>query len=519
MGYYSFYFLAKLLLYATGHLDFHVGLNLALAAFTALPAANPRLRLAKNALAVPLSVMLLYYDSWWPPLRRVLAQWQGLSEFSGPYLAELALRIVDLRVLAALLAGFALYVLLRRKLRFGTFAVLGIVAVALVPAPAPTSDLPPAAAPGARAPRLTAAATSPARLEAELGAFYAREAARSAPLPGAVSGAPFDVILLHVCSLAWADLAAVGLATDPLLARFDLLFTRFNSAASYSGPAAIRLLRGNCGQTPHRALYSEVAPGCFVLGGLERAGFEPHWLMNHDGHFGNFFADVRTRGGLAVAPEATPAAAVAARAFDGSPVLDDYAVLAGWWQRRLASGVPRVVLYYNTISLHDGNQLVGAARTSGRASFGARTHRLFSDLGRFLDLLAASGRHVVVVLVPEHGAAVAGEPRQIEGLREVPSPAITQVPVAVAFLGAAQHAPPRRLEGPVSYLALATLLARATATDPFAAAAVPAAALSDDLPATAPVAENEGTIVLSSAGTAWLRSPDGSWSAWGAAPQ
>ena len=33
---------------------------------------------------------------------------------------------------------------------------------------------------------------------------------------------------------------------------------------------------------------------------LEHAGFQAQWAMSHDGHLGNFFADVRDRGGLAV---------------------------------------------------------------------------------------------------------------------------------------------------------------------------------------------------------------------------
>ena len=43
--------------------------------------------------------------------------------------------------------------------------------------------------------------------------------------------------------------------------------------------------------------------------------------------------------------------------------------------------------------------------------------------------LEASGRRAVVVLVPEHGAALRGDSAQIAGLREIPTPAITLVPV------------------------------------------------------------------------------------------
>ncbi len=58
---------------------------------------------------------------------------------------------------------------------------------------------------------------------------------------------PFDVLIINICSLSWSDIEAVGLMDHPLWKHFDLLFKNFNSATSYSGPAAARLLRASCG--------------------------------------------------------------------------------------------------------------------------------------------------------------------------------------------------------------------------------------------------------------------------------
>jgi len=242
--------------------------------------------------------------------------------------------------------------------------------------------------------------------------------------------------------------------------------------------------------------------------------------MNHDGHFGNFYADVRVRGGLEVAPVQMPAA-IAQHAFDGTPVYDDHAVLSAWWQRRLANPAERTVLYYNTISLHDGNRLARDPGGDARTSYANRARLLFADLGRFMDELAASKRHVVVVFIPEHGAALRGERRQISGLREVPSAAITEVPVGIALVGgAAGSARQQVVAQSVSYLALAEVLARMVAKDPFAedgAAARPG--IVDNLPETLPVAENEDTLVMRVGGTEQVRTPDGSWSEWRSGPQ
>jgi hypothetical protein len=179
--------------------------------------------------------------------------------------------------------------------------------------------------------------------------------------------------------------------------------------------------------------------------------------------------------------------------------------------------VQRQVLYYNTISLHDGNRLKGASMGSAKESFVTRARTLFSDLGRFMDLIAASHRRVVLVLVPEHGAELRGERRQIQGLREVPSAAITQVPVGVALIGgeAQDHRAQQSIDAPVSYLALAEVFARMLASDPFAAAADDGKhSWFQNLPETLPVAENENTVVIEAAGTQQMQTPDGHWVPW-----
>jgi cellulose synthase operon protein YhjU len=329
------------------------------------------------------------------------------------------------------------------------------------------------------------------------------------------AGEPYDIILIHVCSLAWDDLRFVAMQDDAFLRRFDVLFRQFNSAASYSGPAAIRLLRANCGQQQHRDLYSPAAPDCYLLSGLEHAGFEPHWLMNHDGHFGDFLADVRVRGGVGVAPDSNAGAAIMQDAFDGAPVYGDYAVLSRWWAGRLKNPVPRQVLYYNTLSLHDGNRVKGVSMSSADDSFRGRARTLLGDLGRFMDLIDTSHRRVVFVLIPEHGAELQGERRQIQGLREVPSAAITQVPVGVALIGGATQGDKEQhsVDAPVSYLALAELLARMVASDPFAADKALQPWL-QKLPETLPVAENDETVILETGGMQQMQSPDGHWEPW-----
>jgi cellulose synthase operon protein YhjU len=330
MGLWSAYFIAKLLLYAGGYIGFDPWLNLLFAIFTALPPQNPRQRFTKNLIAVPLAIMLLYHDSWLPPFARVLEQTNNLAAFTPRYLLELLLRFFNWKLLLVAVVLVFVYALARRKLRLSTFVFIAILVVLL--RPEGTLPLEPALAMTAttQATRQNPQVAIDPRnlreeaLEGMLTDFYEKERLRQvrfAPLLD--DEAPFDIVILHVCSLAWDDIKFVQDDNDPLLQRFDIVFDDFNSAASYSGPAAIRLLRGNCGQTPHRQLYETAKSDCLVIDGLQRVGFTPKWLMNHDGRFGDFFADVRTHGAFPSDPEPLTGAKVAQHAFDGSPIYDD----------------------------------------------------------------------------------------------------------------------------------------------------------------------------------------------------
>ena len=257
MGLWSAYFLAKLLLYAFGYMDFSPWLNLAFAAFTALTPKNARQRFAKNLIAVPIGILLLYHDSWFPPIAQAMSQVQNLRAFSSAYLWELAGRIVSWKLLLELAVMFALYALARRKLRISTFVFIGIFAVMLAPhgrlwttAAAPTQA---AAALTPTGPATETVDTRPDALDARLTRFYAEQKRVQVRFARpAAESAPYDILILHVCSLSWDDMRTLKLAPDALFGRFDLVLSDFNSGASYSGPAAIRLLRGACGQTPEK---------------------------------------------------------------------------------------------------------------------------------------------------------------------------------------------------------------------------------------------------------------------------
>jgi len=242
-------------------------------------------------------------------------------------------------------------------------------------------------------------------------------------------------------------------------------------------------------------------------------------LLNHDGRFGSFNDQMRIQGGTGVDPLDNRGAPAVMTSFDGTPLRSDFDLLSQWWKQHERDEAHNALLY-NTITLHDGVRAPGLGSNS-LESYVPRLRRLFSDLGRFLDLVEATGRPTVVVLIPEHGAALRGDAVQVAGLREIPTPAITTVPAAVRLVGfpSVRHgAEPLFIDAPSSYLSLTALIAGLAQGGPLGTTRESLQALVAALPQVQWVAENENTVFMRQAGRGYLRSPNGQWTQFAAPP-
>jgi cellulose synthase operon protein YhjU len=507
LGAWNFYFVAKLVLLAMGLIGLHLVENLVFAAFLFAMAA-PRRRRFRPWVGVPVAIALLYYDSWLPGLSRVLSQAGLVAGFSGAYLAELAGRFVNVTVIAILAAALAVYLVAARFVRLDVIVVVAMVAMALLLAP-PRSPAPA----GASAADAAKAAQTPRSPDALLAEFFRNEAQRVVAFARPPEGSPaFDVIFIHVCSLSWDDLEATGMDKHPLLASFDILLRRFNAVSTYSGPAAIRLLRAPCGQPPHRALYSPAEPRCLLMPDLEQAGFEPQLVLNHDGHFDDFLVSVQAQG-VKAAPQPLTGIPAPQRAFDGSRIYDDGAVLARWLEGRQKAPAPRAALYYNTVSLHDGNRLASDPAVKSSETYKVRLAKLLDDVHGFVNKLASSGRRAIVVVVPEHGVALRGDAAQIAGLREIPTPAITLVPVGIRVIGPDARRDGEALQVPeaTSFLAISHIVAQMLAKPPYGAQGFRPADYTAGMPLTDYVSEVQNATVLRRGDAYLIRQDQDDW--------
>lgn len=516
LGLWNLYFIIKLVLFWAGYLNLQLLPNLVLAAVLLVPLPHRYLVWLRTLIAVPVGVALFYQDTWLPPFSRLLDQ-PGVLNFSGEYLLELAGRFIDWNLCGQLLVLAVAYFFVRQWLRLTTltlagFAWLGSASLLAMQAPAPQSV---AQVPGTAAVVSTAEPDSPT-LDAYLQKFYTTEAARQVKFePSASAAQPFDLLLINICSMAWDDLESVGLRDNPLFQQMDMIFDNFNSATSYSGPAAIRLLRASCGQQPHSKLYGMAPEQCLLMDDLRKLGFNSQVMLNHTGQFEGFIDEVRSQGGLPAPQVSTASLQRALVGFDGSPIWRDREVLDKWWLNRVGQDNARVALFYNSTTLHDGNRALTSDGGTKSADYKPRAQALIDDLNAFLKQLEKSGRRVAVVIVPEHGAALHGDRMQIDGMREIPSPSITHVPVGIKLIGMGKPPAngPIHVSEPSSYLALSQIIARLYAAGPLGDGLEPDwQTLLANLPQTPMVSENAGTVVLDYAGKPYVRIKEkGAW--------
>ena len=328
------------------------------------------------------------------------------------------------------------------------------------------------------------------------------------------SAPDFDVIVLQICSMSWADLRFAKLSQHPLIRQADFIFENFNSATSYSGPAAIRLLRGKCGQSTHNALYQNTSDSCLLFEQLRRVGFEVEIGMNHDGRFQDFKKLVRDNlGSNAIQRVAHDSVPIGVQAFDGSVISRDGDYLRTWWKKRLEANAPAVAYYYNSITLHDGNRLLNSNLNSIN-TYAIRTERTLNDIQSVLGEIRRSGRQAMVLVVPEHGAGLSGEYGQLVGLRELPTPAITRVPVFGYWIAPNyQQAPngPVIIKQSTSYLALSELLNRWMKQNETQKLAPSWPVILSNLPDTRLVSQQGNITVMESQGSYWLKAPGTDW--------
>ncbi|WP_145515961.1 cellulose biosynthesis protein BcsG [Yersinia aleksiciae] len=527
LGLWNYYFLLKFALLWFGYLNFHPLANLVFLAFLLFPIPAYRVHRWRHWIAIPIGIGLLYHDTWLPGVSSIMSQGSQLTGFSFSYLTELFGRFINWAMIGAAFVILVGYLFISQWIRVTVFIVAAMVWLNIASLAGPAFSLAPAAETAATtvsavantgqpasvsSPVVTSVPPTDANLTAYLNAFYDQEKTRHTTFPASLPGdaQPFDLLVINICSLSWSDIEAIQLDQHPLWKKFDILFKNFNSATAYSGPASIRLLRASCGQSSHKELYQPQDQQCYLFDNLAKLGFTSQLMMDHSGVFGHYLQNIQEDGNMRAPLMSQKGISNQLASFDGEPIYNDLELLNRWLEQQKKGGDARSATFMNIIPLHDGNRFVGTNKT---ADYRARAKTLFDQLDTFLDELEKSGRKVMVVVVPEHGAALVGDKMQMSGLRDIPSPSITHIPVGVKLMGikAPQPASPVVISTPSSYLAISELVSRMVDGKVFTAPNIDWQTLTQALPETAVVSENDNAVVMQYQGKPYIRLNGGDW--------
>ncbi|WP_312043946.1 cellulose biosynthesis protein BcsG [Erwinia sp.] len=531
LGGWNFYFLIKFALLWFGYLNFHALTNLVFLAWLLLPMPSERLHRWRNWISVPIGFALFWHDTWLPGPQSIASEGSQLVGFSGAYLLDLVNRFVNWQMIGAGFVLLVIYLFVSQWVRVSVLVSLMLLWINVVNMAGPsfallptkevtppvalnTASQPNRAATSANAMDQSAPPTS-ANLTAYLNKFYASEKQRTTAFPDSLpaDSAPFDILIVNICSLSWSDTEVAQLRDHPLWKHFDIVLNNYNSATGYSGPAGIRLLRASCGQTSHSDLYKPTDRRCYLFDNLAKLGFKEQLMMDHTGVFGNYLQELRDDGDLQAPLMSQAGIGASWTSFDSSPVFNDGELMQRWLDDRQKSADARTATFYNLIPLHDGTRELGSTKT---AAWQPRAKLLFDQLDTFLTNLDKSGRRVMVIMVPEHGAALQGDKMQMSGLRDIPSPSITHVPVGIRFAGmkAPHQDRPLTVEAPTSLMAISDLVSRVVDGQVFNAANVNMSVLTENLPQTQVVSENDNAVVMMYQGKPWIRLNGGDWVAY-----
>ena len=273
-------------------------------------------------------------------------------------------------------------------------------------------------------------------------------------------------------------------------------------------------MTGACGQPSHDALYDARRPDCEIMNRLDALGFKQHLFLDHSGAYDNYLNTMRTQAGLTATFEQRKFP-LKYMSFNNEEIADTLAVLRHWNRVMARDKDRRSVSLFNFIALHDGNRLPLHSRWE---AFEPRAKTFLDSLNTFINELERGKRKVMLIVVPEHGAAVRGDRIQTPRLRDIPTRRITQVPVLVKFVGL-KNLPKEQIHvtGNSSYLALSTLIGRTIETNFFSNSkgAVPLENLVKDLPTTHMVSENGQAAVLEYKGRDYMKLNRGKWEPYG----
>lgn len=466
LGLWSVYFLFKFGLYFASYIGFNLLLNFLLCVAMCLRPVNKKLKIVYTVGLAFAAMALLYQDSYLPDLHQILVQKENIADFSTIYILQFLTDFLNMHMVAAIIFLILAFFLVKDWIRITTVVyILFMWTLGLNYDLLPTKEVKIATTTTYTGNQDIPLQNQPAtneNLNNYLDVFTTKEKSRIITMPTQLGSSfePFDIVIINICSMADDDLKYSGLQSHPIFDKFDITFKDFNSAASYSTPASLRLLRANCGQETEKEIYQTRKPECELITSLESIGFSSSLYLDHVGKYGNYLDSLRKLAGLNAPLNDLNALGIQYNSFDGSPIYSDKDLFDNYLRYMKSNAVHNNIAFFNLIALHDGNTLPDDHKP---LSYTLRANKLLDNIDELITELDKSGRKTMLIIVPEHGAALRGDKMQISKLREIPNTKITHVPTYIKFIGLGSEenrGNQIKLQGTYSYLALSELIRR-----------------------------------------------------------
>lgn len=134
----NFYFLAKLALFYYGYLNFHFLANLVFMAFLLFPLPPISLHRLRNWLALPIGLILFYYDTGLPGFQSFINLQANLSSFNSNCWIVPLKRFINWQILGAGFVLLVAYLFVARWIRVTPLIIIAVLWLNLIPMNAPT---------------------------------------------------------------------------------------------------------------------------------------------------------------------------------------------------------------------------------------------------------------------------------------------------------------------------------------------------------------------------------------------
>lgn len=124
LGAWNFYFILKFAFLWYGYLNFHPLYNLAFLSYLLFPLPSLLLHRVRNWIALPIGLILFYYDTWLPGFDTIMHQGGNLLDFNPQYLLMLLNRFINWNLIALSFVLFVGYLFISQWLRVTVFTVI-----------------------------------------------------------------------------------------------------------------------------------------------------------------------------------------------------------------------------------------------------------------------------------------------------------------------------------------------------------------------------------------------------------